>query len=193
MPGFAIQGHGEIAAAARRPTRHCLSRGAIDDDDGLVSRIVDENAARASIELKAFGMRLELDVGDLASAGWIDDRQCTIAIRHKHAIADRIRAHVIGILAQRDPRDRSIIIPAENCSRSIAAVGDVQAIRRRMVAKALRLAQTRNDLHDLVGVEVDDRHRVVFELGDKQAIAREIDRQVVDAAANFAQRDFSFQ
>src|SRR5262249_1553499 len=69
----------------------------------------------------------------------------------------------------------------------------VQSIRRRVIAKALWLVQTRNDLHDLVGIEIDNRHRVVFELGYKQAIAREIDRQMVDAAANFAPRDFPFE
>src|SRR5215472_12077762 len=61
------------------------------------------------------------------------------------------------------------------------------------VSEPLRPVQARNDLHDLVGIEIDDRNRVVFELGDKQTITREIDRQVVDAAANFAQRDFPFE
>ena len=124
MASSVVQGHGEISAAPRRPVRHCLSRGEIDDDDCLVGRIVDENPIRTSIELEALGMRLELDIGDLASAGRIDDRQCTMAVCHIYAIANCIHANVVRIGAQRDARDLPIIIPSENRSRSIAPVGE---------------------------------------------------------------------
>src|SRR5262245_64819391 len=113
MPGSVVQGHGEIGAAPRRPVRHWLSRGEIDDDDCLVGGIVDENPIRTSIELEALGMRLQLDIGDFGSAGWIDDRQCTTAVCHIYAIAHCIHAYVVGIGPQRDARALPIIIPSE--------------------------------------------------------------------------------
>jgi hypothetical protein len=44
-----------------------------------------------------------------------------------------------------------------------------------------------------VRIEIDDGHRVAFELGHKQTVALEIDRQMIDAAANVAKRDFPFK
>jgi hypothetical protein len=44
-----------------------------------------------------------------------------------------------------------------------------------------------------VRIEIDDGHRVASKLGHKQTIALEIDRQMIDAAANVAKRDFPFK
>jgi len=74
MLGFRVQRHREIAAVARRPPRHFFSRGAVDDDDRLVRRIVHENPIVGLIELEPLRMSFEIDLGDFAPAGYIDDR-----------------------------------------------------------------------------------------------------------------------
>src|SRR5215831_121192 len=126
------------------PTRYFPSRGTVDEDDCLIGRVIRENSIAAPIELEALGMRLQLDVGDFASAGWIDDRQ-SAAICHNHLVADCIHTHIVGVFTQWHPRDRPVIIAAENGQRSVAAVGDVQSVRRGMIAKPLRVLQTGNN------------------------------------------------
>src|SRR5215469_9682271 len=112
-PALSFKAMGKLVPP-RRPVRHFLARGEIDDDDCLVGRIVDENPICTSIELEALGMRVELDIGDFVAAGWIDDRQCTMAVCHIHAIAHCIHANVVGIGAQRDPRNLPIVIPGKS-------------------------------------------------------------------------------
>jgi len=141
MPGFGIQRHWEVAAVASRPPLYFLSRGAVDNDDRLVGRIVHENPIIDLIELEALRMRFEIDLGDFASNGWIDDYQSAMAC-HKQLVRDRIYTDVVRVLACRDSRDRSVIIPAEDRHRSVATISDIQSVGRGVIAQSLRLAQT---------------------------------------------------
>src|SRR5262249_60364932 len=93
--------------------------------------------------VKPSGMRLRLVWGVFFWAEWIDARQ-SAAICHNHLVADCIHTHIVGVFTQRHPRDRLVIIAAEYGQRSVAAVGDVQSVRRGVIAKPLRLLQIRN-------------------------------------------------
>src|SRR5262249_19256046 len=57
MPRLVIQGHRKIAAIAGGPGVHLLPGAAIDDDDRLVGRIIQEYPIGALLELEALGMR----------------------------------------------------------------------------------------------------------------------------------------
>src|SRR5262249_19404807 len=109
------------------------SRDAIDDDKCLVRWVVHENPIGGLIELEALRMRFEIDLGDFASSGWIDDYQSAMAC-YKHLARDRIYTDVVRVLAQWDTRDCCVIIPAEDRHRSVAAVGDIQSVGRGVIA-----------------------------------------------------------
>src|SRR5262245_60689932 len=110
--------------------------------DRLVRRIVHENPLVGLIELERLGMCVEIDLGDSASTGCIEDRQSAMAMCHKHFVRDRIHTDVVRILAHGDSRHRCVIIAAEDRHRSVTAAGDIQSIGRGMVVQSLRLAPT---------------------------------------------------
>jgi hypothetical protein len=61
------------------------------------------------------------------------------------------------------------------------------------MAKALRLADAGGNPRYIPAVEFYHRHRVIFEFCYEQPAALEIDRQMIDAAANFTERDFALE
>src|SRR5262245_54986839 len=73
-PGSLVQRHWNQAAVVDGPARGLFAGEAIDDRDLARLRDVHEDAAVGAGELKALGMRMQWDVGDLAVRRRVDDR-----------------------------------------------------------------------------------------------------------------------
>jgi hypothetical protein len=57
----------------------------------------------------------------------------------------------------------------------------------------LRLTQSGNPLNDFTRLEIDNADSVIAELGDEESLPRQVNRQVIDSTAHFAERDLGFQ
>src|SRR5712672_1482936 len=99
--------HRKIAARNfDRPAGRLLPGLAVDDRDRLRSRQVDEYLLAAGIELEAFRMGAQWNVGDLPERFGVDDRQSAIAISDEHLIIGGINPDVVGVIAQCDLSSR---------------------------------------------------------------------------------------
>ena len=154
---------------------------------------IDENLTACGIELKAFGMDRQWNVGDPLESLGIDYRQPAAAIPDHNLIGGAVHADIVGILAKINPTGRGIIRSGKNAHRSIARVCDVKRIHRRHVSEALRFPQSGNRLNDLALLEVDDPDGVVAELGNEEPLPRQINRHVINSTAHFAERNLGFK
>src|SRR5262245_6616359 len=69
----------------------------------------------------------------------------------------------------------------------------LQSICCCVITDTLRVLQTRNNLYNLVGIEIDDANRIIFELRHEQPISFEIDCQMINSTAYFTERNFLFE
>src|SRR5262245_37007102 len=69
----------------------------------------------------------------------------------------------------------------------------LQSICCCVITDTLRVLQTRNDLHNLVSIEIDDANRIIFELRHEQTISFEIDCQVINSTSYFTEGNFLFE
>jgi hypothetical protein len=65
------------------------------------------------IELKTFGMGLQLDVTDFAPTPRLDDRQPTLAIADHDAFLRHVDAHIVGVIAQLNAAEHREIVRPE--------------------------------------------------------------------------------
>src|SRR5262249_38758713 len=77
--------------------------------------------------------------------------------------------------------------------RTIASIRHVKGVGRRVEGEPLRLLEPRNSAYDFVFFYIDHADRVVAELRNENALATDIDREMVDAAADIAQRNLGLQ
>src|SRR5262249_47858952 len=110
-----------------------FARRAIDNRDGSGIGQVHEDAFRSGVELETFWMRPECNVSGFASPDRIDLGQCAPAIPHKDATGTGLNADIVCIIAKIDAAGRAVIFAFEQADRSIARVGHVQGIGRRLV------------------------------------------------------------
>src|SRR6266446_1075872 len=105
----------------------------------------------------------------------------------------RVEAHVVGTSAQIDALDCAILCALEHPHQSIAAIGDKQRVRGPCIAQSLRSFGIGNDMYDLTRFKVDNANAVILELGDKQAMPRQVHRHMIETASYIAELDFALE
>ncbi len=189
-----IDGHREIGARARhRPRRDLLARGAIDDGDLVRVRHIDVDPAARGVELEALGMRLQGNVGELRLGRGVDHRERAAAIADIDAVRRRVDADVVGIVLEVDASGGRELGAAEEGDGAVPGIGDIERVGRRNIADALRLAQSFDPAQQGACFQIDHAEAVIAQLGDEQPLAREIDGEMVDAAADFSERDLGLE
>ena len=138
-------------------------------------------------------MGFEADIGSLGLACGIDDRKRTLAIAHKYPIARCVYARVVGIIAELDAPHRGQIIAPQHPHRAITGIRYKDAIGKKDIGNALRLAQTVDPPQHLARCQIDHAEAVVTELGHKQPLALHIDAEVVNAAAHITERNLRLE
>ena len=138
-------------------------------------------------------MRIEWNVGDLAVARRVDHGQSTLAVADEYPAGRHIGPHVIGVVAKLDAASRGEIGACEDVNRSVARVRNIDLVRGAHVADALRLAKSAKRAERAHGLEIDHSYRVIAELGNEQALAAGIDREMIDPAAYLAERDLALR
>ena len=133
-----------------------------------------------------------MDIGGLGSGLRIDDCERAVAVTDEHTIARGVHLHIVGIVAELDAADRRQIVAAQHPHRAVAAIRHKDAVGGGDVRNTLRLAEAGDCAH-LNGRQIDDPQAVVAELGDKQPLAFRIDPQMIDPAADLAQRDLRLE
>src|SRR5262245_2570774 len=164
-PRSLVQRHRKEAAVFNGPARGLLAGEAVDDRDLARLRDVHEDAAVGASELKALGMGMQWDVGDLAIRRRVDDRECAIAVADEHVTGHGIDANIVGIIGQIELSHRLVIIAAEQQHRTVTGIGDKYHVARRYIADTLWFLQAGNDVPYLARVQIDDRDAVIAELG----------------------------
>jgi hypothetical protein len=71
-------------------------------------------------------------------------------------------------------------------NQSIAAVGHIDRISGGIICDALRLIEAADPAEELARSQIHDAQAIVAELGDEKSFASEIDREMIDPAADLA-------
>src|SRR5262245_2316434 len=192
-PGSLVQRHRKEAAVFDDPARGLLAGETVDDRDLARLRDVHEDAAVRAGKLKALRMGMQWDVSDLAVRRRVDDRECAIAVTDEHVTGHRLDANVVGIIAQIESSHRLVILASEQQHRTVTGIGDKNHVARRYIADTLRFLQSGNDVPYLARVQIDDRDAVIAELGNEETLPGQIDREVIDAAGDLAERNLGFE
>ena len=101
-----VDGHRKVRTRAGRVQgRNLLAGAGVDNRDLPGVRHVHEDAGARLVELEALRMALERHVGGLPAC-WIDPREGALAVADHDAVAPRIDADVVGIVAERDAAGR---------------------------------------------------------------------------------------
>ena len=149
--------------------------------------------AGCPIELDTLGVGFERNVRDPGAIGQIDHGQCAVSISDKDPVPEMVHADIVGVRAQLEPPDFLEVLRLEKPHRPVAAIRDIERVAPRHEGHALWLAEVADDVDHPLRIEVNDPHRVVAELSDKQAMARRIDCHVIDPATYIPQWDFGFK
>src|SRR5215213_6505237 len=92
---------GEVSARARSwPSCDGRSAISVHDDHRAIIGQIHEDAFPAALETEAFRMGRQLDVGELAIAPDIDDRESAATVAHEHTLLDRLDADVVCVLPE---------------------------------------------------------------------------------------------
>src|SRR5215831_9264593 len=118
-----MERHRKIAASnGDQPGCSPLSGLAIDNCNCTRIREIDKNLIAAWIELEAFRMGAQCNVGNLPESLSINYRQSTLAISDDDLIRGRIHPNIVGIIVKIDFAGRRIICSQECAHRSVASV-----------------------------------------------------------------------
>ena len=173
--------------------RDWLPRREIDDGDLTGIRHIDKNPGSGLIDPKTLRVSAETDIAGLGPGRRIDDRERTIAVAHKHAVVLFVDPHIVGIVTELDAPDRREILPVQHAHRAVTPVCHIDVVGKRHVGDTLRLAEAADRTQYFPGCQIDHPQAVVAEFGDKQPLALYIDAEVIDPAADIAERDFCFE
>ena len=179
---LAVDRHREIRSCALRRQRSGRLGRKIGDLDIARVRHIDKNLGPGFVDLKTFRMSLETDIGRFGPGCRIDHRERAVAVTHEHPIALSVDPHIVGILAELDASDRRKIIAAQYVHRAVAGIRHKDAVGKRDIGDALRLAQAGDPAQHLAGCQIDHAKAVVAELGNEQPLTLRIDGQVIDPA-----------
>src|SRR4051794_36563194 len=119
----------------------------------------------------------------------IDGGEGTAAIPHDELVCPWMDPDVVRILAERHGRDWFESLPSIEPDRTVTGAGHRQHIGSGLIAKALGVLEAGDAVQHAPRVQVDSIHGAVAELGDEQALAREVDRHVVDPARHRLEGD----
>jgi hypothetical protein len=139
------------------------------------------------VQLKTLGMSRQRNAGYERGLCWIDYSQATASVAHYNVAGARIQPDVVSIIGEIDRPCRREIRAAEQAYRSVAGACYRKDVSTRRIGKALRLLEAFDAADHGPSSEVDHVHRSVTKFGDEQALAREIDRKVVDAPGHALQ------
>src|SRR5262245_38373189 len=171
MSGTWMQRHRKIAAGNRdQPGCGPRSGLAIDNCNCMRIREVDENLIVVKIELEAFRMGAQCNIGNLLESLGINYRQSTFAISDDDLIRGSIHPDIVRIIVKIDPSGSRIICSQECAHRSVARVGYVKHLHRWHVAHALRLVQSANGANELAVPQVDDPNAIIAELSNEETL-----------------------
>ena len=185
--------HWEVCAHTR--CRHGLAarRREIDNGDLVGIRHIDKHSRLRLIEPKTFGMGLKTNVARLGPGRRIDDRKRTIAVADKYVVVLFVDPHIIGVVTELDPPDRHEIVAAQYAHRAVARVCHIDAVGKGHVSDTLWLTEAADRAQHLPRCQIDDAEAIVAEFCNKQPLALYIDAEVIDPAADIAERDFCFE
>jgi hypothetical protein len=138
-------------------------------------------------------MRVQSCAYDGLLAIGVNNGQCSIAMANEDAPGLRVDANVVSIAAKFDSSGGRKISSLEKPHRSVAGIRDVQRIRRRIVAHPLRFSEVADEAVEALGFHVDHGKAAMTERRNEQTLPGQIDRHVIDPAADIAQRDLRFQ
>ena len=194
LPGVSTERHREIFARDRDgPACRQYLGSTIHNGDHICLGEIEVHLTACGIELKAFRMDRQRDVGRPLESLGIDYRQTAAAISDQDLVGGVVHTDVVGILAKIDPPGRSIVCSREHAHRTVARVGDVKRVHRGHISEALRFPQSGNRLYDLTFLEVDDPDAVIAKFGNEESLPRQINRHVVDPTAHFAEWNLGFE
>jgi hypothetical protein len=156
-------------------------------------RHVDEDPVPALLDLEGLGMAGQADLGRRLAGGCIDQGKGAVAVADHHAAGLGVEADVVGVGAKLDRLERRELGAREAVNQAIAAVRNVDRIGGRIIGDALRLIEFADPAQELACGKIHHAQAIVAQLRDEQPVPGEVDRQVVDAAADLAKRDLALQ
>src|SRR5215203_783543 len=193
LPPF-VEGHWEISARPRsRPSRDGRSAIAVHDDHRTIIRQIHEDSFPAALETEAFGMGRQLDVGELAIALDIDDRESAATVAHEDTLLVSLDADVVCVIPELDRRPFLKARAVKDPERPVPAARDVECVPGAHIADALRFSKALQPLQSPLCSQIDHAHGSVSELRHEQTLARKIHRHVIDSSADLAERNFCFE
>ena len=145
------------------------------------TRQVHINARTAFLELERFRVCVQFCFRDLLSVR-VHLSERSAAESDIHPLACGIVPQVVGVVAVLDGLEEVKRASVEHLDGSVLAARDEQSILARDVECALRFLQPRDRVCAFAGFEVDDFESVVAESRNKQPLASNVDRHVVDTA-----------
>jgi hypothetical protein len=137
-------------------------------------------------------MSVQFYFRDLLSVG-VHLSERSVAETDIHPLACRIVPQIVGVIAVLDGLEELKRRSIEHLHRSVLAARDKQPILVCDVERALWFLQPRDRVCAFAGFEIDDFHRVVAQSRNKQPLARDIQRQMIDAPLYAGQRDGLFE
>jgi len=96
-------------------------------------------------------------------------------------------AHIVGIVTELNAPDRGQILGPQHAHRAVTGVRYKYAIGKGDIRNALRLAQIGDPTQYLARCQIHNAEAVA-ELRKQQPLALQIDAEVIDAAADLAER-----
>ena len=180
----------EDPALARTPSAAGIH---IDDGDLVRIRHVDECAAIVGVQLETLGMSRQRNAAYEGSLCRIDHGKAAGAISHHEVSGARIEPDIIGIIAEIYCADGRQFRAVEQAHRAVASARNCQYIGIRRIGDTLWIFEAFDAAGHGSRRKIDRVHCSITEFGNEQALASEIDCQVIDAAGNTLQRDRALQ
>src|SRR5215217_6629678 len=135
----------------------------------------------------------QLDVGELAIALDIDDRESAATVAHEDTLLVRLDADVVCVIPELDRwpflEGRAVKDP----QRPVPAARDVECVRGAHVADALRFSKALQPLQSPLCSQIDHAHAPVSELRHEQTLPPKIHCDVIDSPPDLAERDLCFE
>src|SRR5829696_7188171 len=189
-----VEGHWEVSARPRsRPSCDGRSAIAVHDDHRAIIGQIHEDSFPAALETEAFGMGRQLDLGELAIALGIDDRERAATVAHVHTLFARLDTDVVCVIPELDRSPFLEPRAVKEPQRAVPAARDLECVRGAHVADALRLSKALQPLQSPLGSQVDHTHGPVSELSHEQTLPGKIHSHMIDSPADLAERDLCFE